>query len=1159
MENDTTKQNDAPDAPSEALRAIQKKYVLIGQSKIKPWQTWLILGLVAGVGASIFWAANQKGKTELSRASYERREAPPPPSYVPGEIIVKMKESGSTSQGIAPFSPTDPVSVEKTLRGKYQLPLVKKVLGSHKFKGMAAAEVSARGLDRLYLVKVPQGVADAKALDDLRKDPAVAYAEPNYIMSTLQVLVPNDPAFSKLWGMDNTGQTGGAADADIDAPEAWTITKSSSVTVGVIDTGVDYNHEDLKDNVWKNPGETPGDGIDNDQNGFIDDVYGWDFVSNDNDPMDDMGHGTHVAGTIGAAGNNGVGVAGVNWKASIAAIKFLNSGGSGTIAAAVQAVQYANLMGFKITSNSWGGGGFSQALYDAIGAANGAGYLFVAAAGNSSGNSDQSPMYPAAYDLPNIISVAATDHNDAKAGFSNYGLKSVDLGAPGVDTFSTVPKSNCALCDPSGYRMLSGTSMATPHVSGAAALFWAYKPAFTHLQVKDVLLGTADPLAALQGKTVSGGRLNLNNLFEVDTVPPSLVNTLIADNPTHSSVILKWTAVGDDGLKGTASRYDIRYSTSPINSGNFDLATQTAGAPKPAVSGTKEQFKVTGLQGQTTYYFAMKVYDNMGNASPLSNAASKKTLTAKVVFSDNMESPANKWTVAGSDGKGGSALWHVSQRRSVSSSHAQYYGQESTGNYDTGAVNFGTITSPVIDLSSIVGAELSFQHYLDTEGFAPFDKATVEVSKDDGTTWTPVFTKTTTNGAWVKETVDLSAFDFSKINIRFSFDTVDAFLNQFEGWFIDDVIVSGLPSANKKPIANAGGPYKGAEDQPITFDGSKSSDPDGKPLTYSWDFGDGSTIVGQNPTVSYAYAAGGTYTVTLIVNDGAFDSAPSKTTATVSEVDDPPVAQILFGPPLVGYPLTFDGTASYDIDNPLTSYAWDMGDGNTKQGRLITHAYAQPGLYQVTLTVTGGATTASTFLTLSVDLFDMFDRQDSTTLGNGWQEAKGDFSVSEQELKNATQGGAHLAVLPTLKDAAAVYADFAYTAFDGGPRLGVVLRYQDPNNFYLFYRQAGSGGREVRISKFVGGKETILAKTSVVDPAKNVFFKLQAGAQGSQLMLALDGGIKKLSVTDSTFASGLGGILVQSAFGISHRIDNVRATGLTEKGKPPPPTPPPAG
>ncbi|MFM5946430.1 MAG: S8 family serine peptidase, partial [Dolichospermum sp.] len=257
-------------------------------------------------------------------------------------------------------------------------------------------------------------------------------------------------------------------------------------------------------------------------------IRGWDFAYNDNNPSDVQGHGTHVAGTIAAKGNNGVGVTGVAWNAKIMPLKFLNDQGSGTLSNAILAINYATAKGVKITNNSWGGGGFSQALYDSINAAGQAGALFIAAAGNSGQNADINPMYPAAYDLANIISVAATTRTDALSSFSNYGLTSVDLGAPGSQIYSTTPNNT--------YSTYSGTSMASPHVAGGAALLWSQNPTWTAQQVKNTLMNTGDPLASLAGKTVSGKRLNVFNALGGTATPVVTVvaNDAVAGEPANN-------------------------------------------------------------------------------------------------------------------------------------------------------------------------------------------------------------------------------------------------------------------------------------------------------------------------------------------------------------------------------------------------------------------------------------------------------------------------------------------------------------------------------------------------------------------------------------------------------------------------------------------------
>ena len=357
----------------------------------------------------------------------------------------------------------------------------------------------------LVLVELPDAAADATALETtiraLEADADVVYAEPDYIVRAN--LAPNDPDYSKLWGMKNTGQSGGSAGADISAEEAWDMTTGSrDVIVGVIDTGVDYTHPDLAANMWRNPGEIPGNGIDDDGNGFVDDVYGINAIEMEGDPADDHYHGTHCAGTIGGVGNNGEGVAGVCWNVSIMALKFLDSGGYGSDGDAITCIEYAIDNGAKVLSNSWGGyGGANQAMIDAIEAAGAAGITFVAAAGNETNDNDDNPSYPASYDCDNIISVVSSDRTDAKSDFSNWGATTCDLAAPGSSIYSCKPGG--------GYQYLSGTSMATPHVAGAAALLLSRNPAMTPAEVKEALLSTVDKLDSMKGKCVSEGRMNV--------------------------------------------------------------------------------------------------------------------------------------------------------------------------------------------------------------------------------------------------------------------------------------------------------------------------------------------------------------------------------------------------------------------------------------------------------------------------------------------------------------------------------------------------------------------------------------------------------------------------------------------------------------------------
>ena len=322
-----------------------------------------------------------------------------------------------------------------------------------------------------------------------------------------RALLANDPSFAVQWGLSNTGQYAGTPGNDIAAPAAWNFTTGSrSVVVAVIDSGIDLTHPDLAANLWVNPGEVAGDGIDNDANGFIDDVHGWDFVDNDAVPQDGFGHGTHVAGIIGAVGNNGVGVTGVNWQVSIMALRIQNDSGAGSTSAVVAALRYATMMrrdhGIMIvaSNNSWAApAGYSPLLEQLIREHGEAGITFVAAAGNNATDTDVVPKYPGAYDLPNVITVASLTPQAVVAASSNYGATSVDVAAPGTAIQSTYKNGT--------YATLSGTSMAAPHVTGVAALLAAARPTITVAEVRAAILGTATPLPTLAGK-VASGRLN---------------------------------------------------------------------------------------------------------------------------------------------------------------------------------------------------------------------------------------------------------------------------------------------------------------------------------------------------------------------------------------------------------------------------------------------------------------------------------------------------------------------------------------------------------------------------------------------------------------------------------------------------------------------------
>jgi subtilisin family serine protease len=398
--------------------------------------------------------------------------------YVKGEVLIKFKRGAETQQMMLAHS------------------------------ALNASVVKDYSLTGWQRVRLPEGMGVEEALSHYRKLSFVAEAQPNFIYHIL--VTPNDARFGELYGM-----------AKIQAPTAWdTTTGSSSVIVAVIDTGVFYNHEDLAPNMWHNPGEVPSNGIDDDSNGYVDDVFGIDLPNNDSDPTDDFNHGTHVAGTIGARGNNGAGVAGVNWNVSIMAIKLHDSAGNATAADAIEAFQYVTMMknrgiNIRVTNNSWGGApeaaGFDQALKDAIDAAGNAGILNVFSAGNNASNNDSLPFYPASYTSPHILSVAASTATDARAGFSNFGATSVDLAAPGQGILSSIIGT-------ASYGFNSGTSMAAPHVSGAAALLAAHNSSLSNLSLKASLMNSVDALSQWTGLVKTGGRLNIARAIASPTV-----------------------------------------------------------------------------------------------------------------------------------------------------------------------------------------------------------------------------------------------------------------------------------------------------------------------------------------------------------------------------------------------------------------------------------------------------------------------------------------------------------------------------------------------------------------------------------------------------------------------------------------------------------------
>jgi len=489
----------------------------------------------------------------------------------------------------------------------------------------------------LRLARVtPEQTERALAALNARAD--VLYAEPNYLMHA--DIVPNDTRYPEMYALHNTGQSGGAIGADIDAELAWNITTGSSdVVVGVIDTGIDINHPDLQANIWTNSGEIANNNIDDDQNGFIDDVNGWDFYNSDRTVYDSATldtHGTHVAGTIGAAGNNGQGVVGVNWNVKIMPLKFLGSAsGGGPTSAAIAAMNYAIQMQIKgvnirVINASWGGPFKSQSLGYALETLNTAGILFVTAAGNEGTDNFTLPHFPANFDLPNLISVAATDRFDNLASFSNFGARSVAMGAPGANILSTTPENT--------HSVLSGTSMAAPHVAGTAALVLAVKPNMSVSALAGCLKYSGD-LTSLQGKTQTGRRLNALNAIqsaqENDNTEPSAPVGFTATPIGGRAVTLSWTAPGDDQATGTAADYDVFFA-GVVPTDGLILPTQIL----PAVAGAQQSVTVNIPYHNTWGNITLRTYDNVGNWSATNTVVNLPTDSATEPYIPSVGSAA---------------------------------------------------------------------------------------------------------------------------------------------------------------------------------------------------------------------------------------------------------------------------------------------------------------------------------------------------------------------------------------------------------------------------------------------------------------------------------------------------------------------------------------
>jgi subtilisin family serine protease len=496
-----------------------------------------------------------------------------------------------------------------------------------------------RQLGDLQVIELPAGISAQAAASLLKQSKLFEYTEPDQIVRLRAT--PNDFRFggAELWNLNNTGQLGGTPGADIKAVTGWDIRHdASNIIVALVDSGVRLTHEDIAANLWRNPREIAGNGIDDDGNGVIDDVHGFNAWLDNGNPADDIGHGTHVAGTIGAVGNNVLGVTGVAWKVQLMATKFTDANGEGTVSDAIACIDYARQMGAQVINASWGAPDLfnSTALRDAIAAARDAGIVFVTVAGNNQGNNDAVPYYPGAFDLDNIVVVTATNRNDQLAWFANYGATTVDLGAPGDNIFSTWVGHDA------DYQYYSGGSMAVAHVSGAAALVRAQFPGDSPRQVIRRILEGTDPLPSLLGRTATGGRLNLFKALGGTTAPPTVAIAATDASATEAGDTATFTVTR---TSSTTAPLTVLYTVGGTAANGVDYAALPGTLVIPA--GASSTVLVVQTVNDTAHEGSESVMVTLTPSA--SYAVASGSANATVTIADDDPAPLPAITVVASD------------------------------------------------------------------------------------------------------------------------------------------------------------------------------------------------------------------------------------------------------------------------------------------------------------------------------------------------------------------------------------------------------------------------------------------------------------------------------------------------------------------------------
>ena len=618
------------------------------------------------------------------------------------------------------------------------------------------------------VIELPQRVRDAgmtveSAVRYFNQMPSVRYAE--FDTAIYPDFIPNDPSFGNLYGLHNTGQSGGTPDADMDVTEAWDITGvGNEIVVAVCDDGVDWTHPDLAANIWNNSDEIPGNGIDDDGNGFVDDIRGWDFNGNDNNPIGGSGdsHGTHVAGTVGAVNNNGIGLSGAGRNTKIMPLRMYGASAPNWMSDLTNAVDYAWQNGAKVISVSYNIDGYTNALVEAIQRADAADVIYCNSAGN---NGSLNPPRATIRDLANnVIFVAASDRNDNRASFSNYGAK-IEIAAAGVDVYSTLPGNS--------YGNNSGTSMATPNCASVLAVLRAYYPDLTDREALDRLIGAADQIPQLAAYIPGGRRANLNSALEEDTVPPSPVTDLTVLRRAYTVAELSFRTSGDDGMTGSAEGYDVRVSSAPITDANFDTAQQVSASVPNLPAGQMVTTQARGFWPGDTVFVAVQARDNLGNRSTVSSFGPFNTKPG--LWSDRVE---------GSPQFGSTDTWAITTTKAHSGTSS--WTDSPSGNYANNANQILTQTSPVV-----VPGAVAVSFWADITLETNYDYLYFEYSLNGGG-WQQV-NRWTGTASWQNYAATIPANAGDSVQMRFRLTSDSSQVR--DGVYLDDFSIIQLVNA----------------------------------------------------------------------------------------------------------------------------------------------------------------------------------------------------------------------------------------------------------------------------------------------------------------------------------------------------------------------------